>query len=393
MSQQQFFEAFEEPLQMSMDQLLMSVEQGQNTQNNWTQIFSDIHMKTELSSREKQLITKIFKRMAESEHRSELVQAFMKSVKTSMRKRPRVTRHFLELILPTQAFPRSIHKYSHWKKLAPLIDYIRYGVYGTPTGKFQQQLLRYQPPQQRKVALPKRKQVFLTEQQKQWFSKEPQSTMKSEPLVLTAQQQKMLQKYKSEQQQKTVKQLLQQRFQQATIQKRVEKINQQFFSERKNNIVNMFLIAEKAKTHEDKEILKEYIRSLLLHKFKDCEESELVNQVVEDICSGMDMNVDDFTSIYLTIRDISRSNACRLVLFGISKDLFLQIVQKHVRERSLSSSEYVPVARKILSVLEDTLDSNTTMILFKVGPQLSNIKKIFALLNWELPSVLGGTSK
>lgn len=107
----------------------------------WDQFFDNSHMKTDLPNTKKKSIHKLILNMVDDEN-EDVLDVFLAAVRRSMRKRPRVTRHVLEQILPVGSFPRSIHKYSEWKKLGPLIDYIKYTIYGAPKQKFKQQMLQ-----------------------------------------------------------------------------------------------------------------------------------------------------------------------------------------------------------------------------------------------------------
>lgn len=134
-----------------MDHLLTELSDAVRRQEStfllWNEIFSNATMRTELDEQQKKKIVKIFRQIKSSENKKMFVREFMKSVRQSILNRPKVTRHLLEQMLPPGSFPQSIHKYSNWKKIAPVLDYLRYWLFGAPTRKFQEQFSQYSIPQ------------------------------------------------------------------------------------------------------------------------------------------------------------------------------------------------------------------------------------------------------
>ena len=117
-----------------------------NTVSLWKEIFASATMSTELNEEQKRHVARIFRQIKRSENKKVFIVEFMKSLRQAILARPKVSRHLLEQMLPPGSFPKSIHKYSNWKKIAPVLDYLRYWFFGAPTRKFQQQLSQYSIP-------------------------------------------------------------------------------------------------------------------------------------------------------------------------------------------------------------------------------------------------------
>ena len=133
-----------------MEHLLSSlsdaIRRHEDTVSLWNELFSRASMTTQLDEQQQKQIATIFNQVKRSEHKKVLVREFMKSLRQAILSRPKVTRHLLEQMLPPNLFPRSIHKYSNWKKVAPVLDYLRYLLFGAPTRKFQEQLSGFITP-------------------------------------------------------------------------------------------------------------------------------------------------------------------------------------------------------------------------------------------------------
>lgn len=127
--------------------LSQAIRHQERTSALWDEIFSSATSKTELDEHQKKTIGKIFRQIKTSENKTIFIHEFLKSVQKAILRHPRITRRVLEQMLPVRSFPKSIHKYSNWTKIAPVLDYIRYWLFGPPTSKFQQQLSHYSIPQ------------------------------------------------------------------------------------------------------------------------------------------------------------------------------------------------------------------------------------------------------
>ena len=127
-------------------ELTDAIRNQENTVSLWEEIFSNATMATQLSEQQKRHVVRIFSQIKKSENKKVFIVEFMKSLRQAILARPKVTRHLLEQMLPPGSFPQSVHKYSNWKKIAPVLDYLRYWFFGAPTRKFQQQLSQYSLP-------------------------------------------------------------------------------------------------------------------------------------------------------------------------------------------------------------------------------------------------------
>lgn len=127
--------------------LSYAIRRQEETTSFWDEIFSSATMKTEFDEDQKKTISKIFRQIKTSEKKTMLIHEFLSSVQKAILDHPRITRHVLEQMLPVGSFRKSIHKYSNWTKIAPLLDYVHYLVFGPPTSKFQKQLSQYSIPQ------------------------------------------------------------------------------------------------------------------------------------------------------------------------------------------------------------------------------------------------------
>lgn len=123
--------------------LSRAIRRQEETTEFWDEIFSSATMKTEFNEDQKKTFDKIVRQIKTSEKKTRLIHEFLSSVQKAILDHPRITRHVLEQMLPVGSFRKSIHKYSNWSKIAPLLDYVHYLVFGPPTSKFQKQLSQY----------------------------------------------------------------------------------------------------------------------------------------------------------------------------------------------------------------------------------------------------------
>lgn len=121
--------------------LIRTMEQGVNARSLWGEVLDSFRYNTVLTKEQERLFKKVFRLMAGSPAQT---RAFLGALRASMMARPRVTRRFLEQVLPPEYFPRSLHAHAGWKDLAFILDYLRYLILGTPSSKkFGEQLAQY----------------------------------------------------------------------------------------------------------------------------------------------------------------------------------------------------------------------------------------------------------
>lgn len=135
----------ETDLPLEQLQQIMSVGDVISTSSTWDDVMRAFRYKTVLTDNQKRHFRRIFRRMAGSLGHTN---AFLRALKASMLARPRVTRRFLEQVLPPEYFPRSLHAHAGWKDLAFILDYLRYLFLGVPSKHFQKQLAQYAEPRQ-----------------------------------------------------------------------------------------------------------------------------------------------------------------------------------------------------------------------------------------------------
>lgn len=147
-NQQQFFETRsvlgqQQVVSNYLYELYDRVKKGRDATDIWEKIFDNISMKTRLTKDDQQKIHQIFTSIVKSPLRKDHIEDFMRQVKRSTLKRPRVTKYFLRQLFPIENFSGSVHKYTGVPILQNVLDYFRYLMFAPPSKKFQQQMARY----------------------------------------------------------------------------------------------------------------------------------------------------------------------------------------------------------------------------------------------------------